>query len=320
LDYSNINGYWNSVVDSPGLQNRDLGGSLDKRYFAPSADDWRDLYRTSQEEAEMGFSPENAVTIREDMTRSLLWETERGCDFQGESYEHGFGAYIEGNIDATFHYGFSLIATVEDGFEVHQANGMIQIGGQTDLNYVIGGIGEVDIDKANQGNPAIFAEEPHELDGHVVTAGAASLTITPYYQFRWQFATFGDLSGGTGTENSTATFNGMGNTRIISDLGHITANFPVKDQDVGSQNDNRDKNRISIDRDDNFIYSTNDEGSRIAVGTYVVLGLKVSLDLQDRGGSRTIDLPDMSLNWNTMTEFSFIPGDDGEVCTEYSVG
>jgi chitinase len=78
IDICNLPTYWNSIVDAPGIQSRDLN-NLETRYFAPTASTWQEkmveYYDT--------FGVDNSFeqTINEDLTRGqgpLL-----GNDFHG---------------------------------------------------------------------------------------------------------------------------------------------------------------------------------------------------------------------------------------------
>lgn len=105
MDYSNTKGYWDQLVDSPGIQSRDLK-NLDERFFAPSDLDWAEVY---DKDDSYIYDPESATKIKQDMSAPLFWQTVDGCDIDGLDYSEGFGAYVQGNVDASFYYGFSLI-------------------------------------------------------------------------------------------------------------------------------------------------------------------------------------------------------------------
>lgn len=103
LDYSNVDGYWNSIVDSPGIQSR----SLKERFFAPTATDWETLL--SQVDGTDYDYPGGSSKIQADVSAPLFWQAVDDCEIDGDDYGEGFGAYVQGNVDVTFSYGFSLV-------------------------------------------------------------------------------------------------------------------------------------------------------------------------------------------------------------------
>lgn len=105
IDYSNAQGYWDAVVDSPGIQSRDLG-KLDERYFAPLNQDWRALF---QESDKYEWRSQDAEKVYEDISAPLFWESIDKCPIDGEEFGEGVGGFVTGIVDAEFYYGFSLV-------------------------------------------------------------------------------------------------------------------------------------------------------------------------------------------------------------------
>lgn len=160
-----------------------------------------------------------------------------------------------------------------------------------------------------------------KLTGNTVSAGSSNgwVSFDPYYEITYQMATFNG-TGNTNFAQSEAPFNGLLSTRVVTDLGKFSAYFPSPYSDeVNSQNEKRDKNKISIGAD-NILYDSPGYGGQIAVGTYVKFGLKVDIFLFSTLFKFTIGAPDMSLWYNTMTVFSFYPDEAKQTaCTEYDV-
>jgi chitinase len=180
--------------------------------------------------------------------------------------------------------------------DVKQANGLLKVTGQTDLTYTIGGMGSVDISKAGKGNPAFNELNAVSLPGHTVNAGNDHgwVTFDPYYQITYQMATFNGTSEDD-FDNSVAAFNGIMSTRTITDLGDFEVFFPPSDPDASNAEDkNRDANKISVSRE-NVLYSSPGQGGKIAVGTYVKFGLKVSFFLFGGLFKWDVGLPDVSV-------------------------
>lgn len=108
IDYSNTNGYWNAAVDSPGVQSEfSASGQLDKRYFAILPADWRDMYDGADEL--MYVDDSDDVLIKETISSPLYWDDVDECQINGDNYEQGFGAHVEGDFEAEYTYGFSMI-------------------------------------------------------------------------------------------------------------------------------------------------------------------------------------------------------------------
>lgn len=121
-------------------------------------------------------------------------------------------------------------------------------------------------------------------------------------------------------QQSQAPFNGLMSTRVVTDLGRFNAYFPSPvANETNSQNDKRDKNKISIGAD-NKLNDSPGFGGQIDLGTYVRFGLKVNIFLFNTLFNLKIGAPDMSLWYNTGTLFTFYPDDSRQTaCTEYEV-
>lgn len=109
-----------------------------------------------------------------------------------------------------------------------QANGFLTVRGETDLTYGIGGIGAIDIARANKGNPAFNEGKPIKLDGNTVSAGSSNgwVSFNPYYEVVYQMASMNGTDTSPSSSNSEAAFNGILSTRIVTDLGKFSAYFP----------------------------------------------------------------------------------------------
>lgn len=69
-----------------------------------------------------------------------------------------------------------------------------------------------------------------------------------------------------------------------------------------------------------MLYSSTGKGGKVAIGTYLQLGLKVDIFLFKTLFNLNLALADMSLVYNTMTEFSFYPDSAGTTaCTDYDI-
>lgn len=91
IDICNLPTYWNSIVDAPGIQSRDLN-NLETRYFAPTASTWQE--KMVEYYAKFGVDDSFEQTINEDLTRALFWETTSTaqCNVDGEDFTEGIAA------------------------------------------------------------------------------------------------------------------------------------------------------------------------------------------------------------------------------------
>lgn len=329
MDYSNVEGYWNQLVNAPGVQDKQAR-DLVERYFAPTNSDWKSKYVHSND-AEFDYKVDNSLKINEDISAPIFWQSTEQCPVNGADFGEGFGVYVSGRVDANFYFGFSLIATMTGyhGFNVEQANGFLTVDGQTDLTYGIGGIGAVDVARANKGNPAQSEQKSVKLSGQTINAGSNHgwVTFDPYYQIDYQMATFNG-SDSDDFSDSAAPFDGLLNARVVSDLGNLTAYFPSPTPDQLDA-EQRNANKISIGRD-NVLYDSPGDSGKIALGTFVRFGLNVEFSLVGNLVRRSTKLADVSviqartmnsklLTWvqvemvyDTLTEFAFYPGDKDE--------
>lgn len=151
-----------------------------------------------------------------------------------------------------------------------QTDGYLSAYGSTDLNFGLGGMGNVDISKAGKSNPATIQGSKISLGGNTITASRSghSITFSPYYELDYEFAT----QNGTGDEVYTGgiDFNGLLTANVISDMGNFVAYFPAVDS-VDSEDDARNTNKISIGKND-VLYSTS-YGGTASIGAYLRLGI-----------------------------------------------
>ncbi|KAH6953855.1 hypothetical protein BKA56DRAFT_625507 [Ilyonectria sp. MPI-CAGE-AT-0026] len=259
--------------------------------------------------------------IDEEVDTPLFWGTAQDCEFDGEDYQLGFGAHVGGKFNVDFTYGFSLIASMDNVFDVKQANGWLNVEGESDLTLSFGGVGEVDFDKGNQGNPAYTSNKVVKLKGHTLNPSRNSvMTFEPYWNLDYMLASFNDLES-SGSGASAPYFDGKLSTRIKSDFGGIDVNFPPNPEDkLGTRNVQRDNNRIALDNS-NVIYNSGGSGGKLAMSTFFVFGIKIGLSLF--GEKRRIEIPliDMTMNYRTLTEWKFYPspGFAPETCLTTSV-
>lgn len=113
VDYSNVRGYWNSIFESGEDIRSASSEQMAKRFSAPGIADWRRAHRhrASKRDDDIDDEIEGDWNISEDFSTPLLWDSTGECPMLGENFEHGFAAHIEGSMDATFQYGFTLVVS-----------------------------------------------------------------------------------------------------------------------------------------------------------------------------------------------------------------
>lgn len=74
MDYSNYAGYWDSLVDSDGIQDSSSSKSR-KRYFAPTIYDWKDMYSKSYTFKDANYTS-TPLTVSMDMSKEIFWESQ----------------------------------------------------------------------------------------------------------------------------------------------------------------------------------------------------------------------------------------------------
>ncbi|KAG5798604.1 hypothetical protein H9Q69_002344 [Fusarium xylarioides] len=305
MDYSNTPGYWDQLVDRPGIQSRDLQ-HLDERFFAPSDLEWNSVYDDTDK---FKFDPGSATKIKKDLSAPLYWQTVDGtlcfCELANKR--------------------LTLVQGTEKGgsWDAKQSHGFLQVRGQSDMTFGFGGIGTVDVTKAGKGNPATLDKDSRvNLDGHVINAGHTSglASFQPYYDVTYHLATFNGTDRDNG--NPAASFNGRLSARVVSDFGKFQADFPVKDDhnDPDKFGNKRKKDQFELGSN-NVLYGSPENGGAITIGSQVTFGLNIECFLYRNLFHVESGLPNLSLSYNTLSTFTFGPSKKGsdESCAKYEL-
>jgi chitinase len=295
-DFSNVQGYWPWLVDSPGDSGTDTTDKRDliERYYSSSTKNWKNRYYESSNNfsATLG-SP---IKIKEDISAPVFWQGTSECLIDGEEYGEGFGAFVEGTIDAQILFGWSMIITTQfyGDFEVKEADGFLTVDGTSDLTYGIAGMGNIDITRYNKGNPAFSPKETFNLQGDTVSSGqmGAFMTFNPYVTINYQMATLNTTGDNQFSSDPKVAFNGRLTTRVLTDLGDVTAYWPSPTQDeITADYEGRASNKISSGTH-NVIFQAPGSGGRIGLGTYIRFGMGIEFSMPFNtmeGDTRSID-------------------------------
>ncbi|KAF9784244.1 hypothetical protein IL306_007712 [Fusarium sp. DS 682] len=335
IDYSNVGGYWDAAVDSPGIDYDDkaLTHRIEKRFFAERNADWRTLSSSVKTREYKGDIP-----IDEDVDEPLFWDTAEDCEFNGKDYEIGFGAHVGGKVRAYLKYGFTIVvssrcfpslnifsladtftvkASITNAFDIEEANGWIEVEGETDLEFSVGGVGQVDLKKAGKGNPAMTENKPTKDGGHTLNPGGSTwITFQPYHKFDYKLASF-NRTDGIDSEYGPY-FDGKLATRVTSDFGDFKVNFPPSEADKrGDRNGKRQSNSVSQGKN-NTIYSSGGKGGRHLFEASQRFGLSVKLGIFTDRRHVEMDVADISVQYNTFNQWTFYPSPSGtpETCVD----
>jgi chitinase len=298
LDYSNVPGYWGSLVDSPGTSPNNQVRSLRERFQSFANGDWRSQFNA----ADFDYRRQNAFQVKETIDAPLFWQTTEDCPSNAVDFDEGFAAYVSGRVDAQFYFGFSLVAKYSalSGFTLpKQANGFLVIRGESDIEYGIGGLGTVDISRAGRGNPAISEGSIIKVGGETIDAGADGLlatraTFDASFQVSYQMATLNGTDDSDFSDSAVA-FDGKLSARVLSDLGAGRVDFPspwAGSDDYDDDRFPRESNKISIARS-NRLYGSPGAGGKIALGTFLRFGMKLKFPFFNRMAGTDADLPEV---------------------------
>lgn len=94
-------GYWDLLVDSEGVESIDTK-RLEERFHSSDGIEWRDKFK------DLRFNSEGDKNFKQSLTQSMYWGSINQCSIDGEQFGEGLGAYIDGDINANFHYTFGL--------------------------------------------------------------------------------------------------------------------------------------------------------------------------------------------------------------------
>ena len=184
IDYSNVKGYWNAVVDSDGVKKkRDLNHMVE-RFYSSEKSNWFLKFNPLKTENSVALSDLKNTTIN----HLVFFNTQMCSTDEGKSGQ-GIAATIQGVLDAHFYYGFSMIATwaPQGKVNIHQAAGFLHADGTTSATYTVAGIGTLDTSKKLNGDAISKIGDKVSLGGHSLFHGWAS--FVPYKEESVQLKT-----------------------------------------------------------------------------------------------------------------------------------
>ncbi|KAJ4152982.1 hypothetical protein LMH87_009497 [Akanthomyces muscarius] len=310
IDFSTSPDYWVNILDTPGIQSRDLEG----RFFAPTAAQWESRF------VEGNFRRKYAFSIKETVSTPLFWNTAKECDFQGDGgFIEGVAAYIAGDIDVKVDYGFSAVYRYkkDDSLDLYQASGYIDPKGKIDMSYGVGGVADIDVTKGTGSNPAFADGVSKRIDKQSLTLyGGAKITFAPYYALEYAMATY-NSSDASAPNNGVAAFDGLLTSRVVTDVANFTAYYPPKD---GDELETKKLNDVSV-QDHNIIYTSTEAGGKIGLESILSIGLNITVNhYKNKPAPVNVEL---ELGYTTLAMYTWRPGDgadEGKTCIDYDIG
>ncbi|KAJ4094417.1 hypothetical protein NW760_012753 [Fusarium oxysporum] len=325
MDMTNVKGYWDRLVDSPGVQKRDV----ERRYLSSLNLDWK---KTLQKGDRFRYgSGEYGLKVKKDLSTPVFWQAVENCPIGGKHYGEGIAAFMEGKVDARLHYAATVIATSTKGssrVDVTEATGFIEVTGQTDLTFGVGGMGRLDISMAGKGNPAKSEEYYEAFQRQTINAGSlwGFMRLTPFITRQTFLATshINESPSTASNHAAPATLYGRLTTRVKSDLGHFPAAFPhilFPDEMDSLRKDHKETEMDSFN--DDILYGDGGEkGSTIQIGHNLVFGLSLDFgifpDVQGQQPTRESSAAFLLVTSETYASWDIPPAENGQVCPHAS--
>ncbi|KAM0384982.1 hypothetical protein ACHAQC_011832 [Fusarium culmorum] len=324
MDMTNVKGYWDGLVDSPGVQRRDL----ERRYFSFLNLDWK---RTFEKGDKFKYgSGENSLKIQKDLSTPVFWQAADNCPIGDKDYGEGIAGFIKGKVDADMYYAATVIATSardSSNVDVKEANGFIKVTGETDLTFGIGGMGRLDINMAKKGNPAKSEIDYEALKGHTISAGSfwGYMSLTPFINRQTVlFASYMDEGPSSGP-NHAATLDGRLTTRVKTDLGDFPATFPhiLFPDEMDSIRKHHKDTEIEVFDDDVLYGDGGRNGSTIQIGHHLAFGLDLHFGIlplvQGQDPTKMSKSTSLLVTSQTYASWEIPPAKDDQVCPHASV-
>ena len=105
MDITNVKGYWDGLVDSPGVSKRDL----ERRYHSFLSTDWEAEFEDNEKLKYDTY--ETALKIRKDLSTPVFWQAADTCPVGDEDFGEGIAAFIEGGVKADMYYSATVIVS-----------------------------------------------------------------------------------------------------------------------------------------------------------------------------------------------------------------
>ncbi|TGO13947.1 hypothetical protein BTUL_0060g00020 [Botrytis tulipae] len=105
IDYSNLEGYWNAVVNGAGESKKRSIDEIAKRFFSPNATSWKSKF----DDVRSGASDALDHTLFATAFTSPLYSSSESCEGEDDNYASiGFS----GNVSSKARFGYSFVGTI----------------------------------------------------------------------------------------------------------------------------------------------------------------------------------------------------------------
>ncbi|KAF5647005.1 uncharacterized protein FTJAE_1836 [Fusarium tjaetaba] len=323
MDMTSVKGYWDSLIDSPSIQKRDV----EPRYFSHLYRDWKKGLRNGDRFIhDSSYSP---ITVRSNLSTPVFWQAAENCPIGGNMYGEGIAAYIQGNVDAKMSYAVTVIATGDRGtsrVDVKEATGWIGVTGETDLTFGVGGMGRLDIGMAGKGNPARSQKYYDIFNTHRIGAGSfwGFMALTPFISRQTWLSTSRMKESPSTVFGHPAILNGRLGTRVKTDLGRFPASLPepLLPKEIEHYTKQNKATEVQV-HGDNYVYGDGGEkGSTIEIGHDLGFGLIMDFEVypQVQGQQPVLQPQESSLlvTSETFSRWDIPPAENHRTCPQSS--
>jgi chitinase len=105
MDITNVKGYWDSHVDSPGVSKR----GIERRYHSFLNNDWKAKFENGDQ---LHYATgETALKIDKDLSTPVFWQAADSCPVGDKDYGEGIAAFIQGRVKADMYYTTTVIVS-----------------------------------------------------------------------------------------------------------------------------------------------------------------------------------------------------------------
>jgi len=304
MDYSNVPGYWEAVVNSPGgadAKKRDLHELVERFYGDDHA--WEEKFNALKF-GEASYTPSDSIDVQ---FNRLVYDSNEICpsgDNGDSESEDGISAAIKGSHKLEVYHGFSMIATWVPGekIQVRQAAGFVRPEGETEVTFKIGGTGALDTARSYQGSTMSKDFGRTSTVGQSVFKGWAS--FQGYYETGVSLHT----RNAKGHDDGEVSFSGYMQGSMSSEWGRASINFPTGaagslEEGTGERQRRGDQAQLSSNTTLQVIEKA--PGGNITLSSSIKVGLQIGLTFSRPWTGNSPDaLPDISVSQEVFGMFN----------------
>ena len=243
IDYSNMNGYWENIVQADAIKKR----SLDRRFWSKNLNDWKSVI--NGEGSELGLRQTGIATpsMQIDDVNALLIGAGKNDECKSDSDDGFLSVKVTGKVDVRMRFGFTFVGTISPNFHLEEAYGFFDSAVEHDGVLEFDGRGKLSMQdetfkqKSILPSPLTAYEYSHpgivslgpELDIQATVIGEGEIdgkfsaeftagngdTFTTYNQPK----ELGDITGGPGNNLPEDAFQGYVWSIFLATIAYITS-------------------------------------------------------------------------------------------------